>query len=127
MNSVIVVPLDIPMSTLLIAHKFYRPFHTMATASVKSPWHAAYPAPRITAATIRREDVLNMIKQNTEASIRDYILIDLRRNDFEVCNADHYYTLPFRKLSTVGRHHPRFNQPSRAELVPYPTNLIQVV
>ncbi len=59
----------------------------MATASITSPpspWHAAYPAPRNTPATIRREDVLDMIKQSAETSSRDYILVDLRRNDYEV-------------------------------------------
>ncbi|KAJ4989597.1 hypothetical protein SVAN01_04974 [Stagonosporopsis vannaccii] len=58
----------------------------MATASVTSPpppWHSAYPAPRNTPATIRREDVLNMIKQSAETSSRDYVLVDLRRNDHE--------------------------------------------
>ncbi|XP_014561541.1 hypothetical protein COCVIDRAFT_86387 [Bipolaris victoriae FI3] len=58
----------------------------MATASVTGPpppWHAAYPAPRNTAATIRREVVLDMIKQSAETSSRNYILIDLRRNDHE--------------------------------------------
>ncbi|KAH6866000.1 hypothetical protein AA0119_g12969 [Alternaria tenuissima] len=58
----------------------------MTTASVTGsppPWHAAYPAPRNTPATIRREDVLDMIKQSAETSSRDYILVDLRRNDHE--------------------------------------------
>ncbi|KAH6637991.1 Rhodanese-like domain-containing protein [Boeremia exigua] len=58
----------------------------MATASITGsppPWHAAYPAPRSTPATIRRESVLDMIKQSRETSSSDYILIDLRRNDHE--------------------------------------------
>lgn len=78
----------------------------MATASVTPPWHAAYPVPRITPATIRREDVLDMIKQTAETSSKDYILVDLRRNDIEVCNISRYFMLPFKELSNVGRYHP---------------------
>ncbi|KAF3038544.1 hypothetical protein E8E12_008786 [Didymella heteroderae] len=58
----------------------------MAPASVTSPpppWHAAYPAPRTTPVTILREDVLNMIKRSASTSSKEYILVDLRRNDHE--------------------------------------------
>jgi hypothetical protein len=60
---------------------------TMATASITSPlspWYAAYPTPRKPPATICREDVLDMIKESAKTSNRDYILVDLRRNDYEV-------------------------------------------
>ena len=87
-----------------VARVFHKRFRTMATASVTDsppPWHAAYPAPRNTPATIRREDVLDMIKQSAETSSRDYILIDLRRNDYEVHTIDRYLTLLWKELSKV--------------------------
>jgi arsenical-resistance protein 2 len=55
----------------------------MATADINPPWHAAYPAPKTTPTTIRREDVLDMVKKSAETFSTDYILIDLRRTDFE--------------------------------------------
>ena len=57
---------------------------TENTTNSPSPWHAAYPAPRNPAATIHREDVLDMIRKGAETSKRDYVLIDLRRNDYDV-------------------------------------------
>lgn len=58
---------------------------TTATAtSMPPPWHAAYPLPRNSPATISREEVLGMIKRSVENPNRDYVLVDLRRNDFEV-------------------------------------------
>lgn len=57
---------------------------TASTASTPSPWHAAYPTPRNSPATISREEVLDMIKRSAETPSRDYVLIDLRRTDYEV-------------------------------------------
>jgi hypothetical protein len=99
----------------------------MATTSVVTSWHAAYPAPRISPATIRREDVLDMIKRSAETSSRDYVLIDLRRNDFEVCNMNQCPMLLFEELSNVGWYYPQFNQSPRAELAPYYTNLVHTL
>jgi hypothetical protein len=62
---------------------------TSSTIDQSSPWHAAYPAPRSISATIRREDVLDMLKQGLETSSRDYVLIDLRRTDYEVSLVTH--------------------------------------
>jgi arsenical-resistance protein 2 len=52
-------------------------------APAPAPWHAAYPAPKSEVATISREEVLEMLKA-TPAEKRDFLLVDLRRNDFEV-------------------------------------------
>lgn len=79
-----------------VARKFSKHFQTMTTVGVTGPpppWHAAYPAPRNTAVTIRREVVLDMIKQSAETSSRNYILIDLRRNDHEVHKIGRHLTL----------------------------------
>ncbi|KAF2009477.1 Rhodanese-like protein [Aaosphaeria arxii CBS 175.79] len=56
---------------------------TENTATTPPPWHAAYPAPRNSPATISREEVLDMIKRSVETSTSDYVLVDLRRNDHE--------------------------------------------
>jgi arsenical-resistance protein 2 len=52
------------------------------------PWHAAYPAPRIVAASISCLDLLGWFKEGKKIG-KDYILIDLRRTDFEVQNLYH--------------------------------------
>lgn len=60
----------------------------MATSTTNSLshslWHAAYPAPRSTPTLIRREQVLKMMKQGADSSSRDFVLVDLRGNDYQV-------------------------------------------
>ncbi|EHA25716.1 hypothetical protein ASPNIDRAFT_43869 [Aspergillus niger ATCC 1015] len=46
------------------------------------PWHAVYPTPRSAAIGIRREEVLHWFRSGRQAG-RDFILVDLRRADFE--------------------------------------------
>ncbi|BCS05478.1 putative arsenate reductase (Arc2) [Aspergillus luchuensis] len=46
------------------------------------PWHAAYPTPRSTAVGIRREELLGWFRSGRQPG-RDFLLIDLRRTDFE--------------------------------------------
>ncbi|KAJ5809989.1 Rhodanese-like domain-containing protein [Penicillium pulvis] len=46
------------------------------------PWHAAYPAPRTVASSISRLELLGWMKEGKKVG-KDYILIDLRRTDFE--------------------------------------------
>jgi arsenical-resistance protein 2 len=55
-----------------------------STNNTTPSWHAIFPAPRSTPASIRREDVLDMMKQSAESSDKDFFLVDLRRNDYEV-------------------------------------------
>ena len=50
---------------------------------VEKPWHAAYPAPEITAAAITRERLLSWMLEGKRAG-KDFVLVDLRRTDFEV-------------------------------------------
>lgn len=66
--------------------------------------HTTYPAPRNNPAAMRREDVLEMIKQTAEASSRDFILIDSRRNDHEISRIYGSSTLLWNKLSKAGRY-----------------------
>lgn len=59
---------------------------TMSTADstpAPAPWYAAYPAPKSEVVTISREEVLALLKA-TPVEKRDFVLVDLRRNDFEV-------------------------------------------
>ncbi|KAK3984618.1 arsenical-resistance protein 2 [Cladorrhinum sp. PSN332] len=46
------------------------------------PWHAAYPAPNSTGGEISRQEVLTLLRTVPPAQ-RDFVLVDLRRNDFE--------------------------------------------
>ncbi|KAK7915292.1 arsenate reductase (Arc2) [Apiospora marii] len=46
----------------------------------QAPWHAAYPAPKTTEpGALTKEDVAAMLQRGDE----DFVLIDLRRNDYE--------------------------------------------
>jgi hypothetical protein len=57
---------------------------TENSAGSSAPWYAAYPAPRNPSPiSMQREDVLEMI-MHSEAG-KDFILVDLRRNDHDVC------------------------------------------
>ena len=57
---------------------------TEAGGSATGPWYANYPAPKSEAAGVSRKDVLHMLCNKENSASRDYILIDLRRNDHEV-------------------------------------------
>jgi arsenical-resistance protein 2 len=50
-----------------------------------SPWYAAYPDPKDrNPAGILRQDVLEMLKQGNSSTSKDFVLVDLRRNDHQV-------------------------------------------
>lgn len=63
----------------------------MATPSdnaTANPWHAAYPAPsHAELGKMTRQEVLSLLKNSEKAAGRDFMLVDLRRNDHEVCVA----------------------------------------
>jgi arsenical-resistance protein 2 len=50
---------------------------------VEKQLHAAYPAPKATAAAITRESLLSWMLEGKRAG-KDFVLVDLRRTDFEV-------------------------------------------
>jgi arsenical-resistance protein 2 len=56
---------------------------TTDPTTTPAPWYAAYPAPKSEVVTIPREEVLELLK-TTPLEKRDFVLVDLRRNDFEV-------------------------------------------
>jgi hypothetical protein len=57
--------------------------HSVGEPVVEKPWHAAYPAPKTTAAVITRETLLSWMLEGKVAG-KDFVLVDLRRTDFEV-------------------------------------------
>jgi len=58
---------------------------TQVSAAVPPPWHAAYPAPKTEAPSITRDAVLEMLRNGRNAAGKDFVLVDLRRADHEVC------------------------------------------
>lgn len=54
---------------------------TPSTAKpAEAPWHAAFPAPEIVARSVSREEVLQWLREGKT----DFVLVDVRRMDFEV-------------------------------------------
>lgn len=51
--------------------------------SAEPPWHAGYPAPKTAAASLSRADLLQWFREGKQAG-KDFVLVDLRRADFEV-------------------------------------------
>jgi arsenical-resistance protein 2 len=50
----------------------------------ETPWHAAFPSPRTTnPASLPRSTVLQWLKEGTKVPGADFLLVDLRRTDFE--------------------------------------------
>lgn len=54
------------------------------SASEKQPWHAAYPAPTSTAVYLPQATALEWMESGEKIVGRDFVLVDLRRNDHEV-------------------------------------------
>ncbi|KAJ5827191.1 hypothetical protein N7447_003954 [Penicillium robsamsonii] len=65
--------------------------------SAELPWHAAYPAPRSAAPSISREELLQWIKDGKQAG-KDFILVDLRRTDYEGGTIQGSLNLPAQSL-----------------------------
>lgn len=61
-------------------------FRNMATTEQKpAPWHAAFPAPVSKATFVTREETRKLFEAKTAG--KDFILVDVRRTDFEVTPA----------------------------------------
>ncbi len=45
------------------------------------PWHARYPEPKLEAGGITREQVLALLRDSDNVAGKDFVLVDLRRND----------------------------------------------
>ena len=56
-------------------------------SSDPAPWYSVYPTPSTPPPpSISRDRVLDLIKYSEGAEKRDYVLVDVRRNDHEVLN-----------------------------------------
>ncbi|EPS45410.1 hypothetical protein H072_649 [Dactylellina haptotyla CBS 200.50] len=68
-------------------------------ASTEAPWHNAFPAPRTTKPESRsREEVLNMLKLTQGSERRDFVIVDVRRNDYEGGSVRGSINLPAQSL-----------------------------
>jgi hypothetical protein len=56
---------------------------TMTTATAEQPWHAAYPEAQSKPASISRSEVLDLLQNGKDDE--KFVLVDLRRTDYEVC------------------------------------------
>jgi arsenical-resistance protein 2 len=65
-----------------------------------APWYAAYPAPKSEVGTISRDEVLGLLKA-APTDKRDFVLVDLRRNDFEGGTIRGSINLPAQSLYTT--------------------------
>lgn len=55
------------------------------TETTEAPWYAIYPDPKSKPGGLKREEVLQMIQsQNENSGSKSFLLVDVRRNDFEV-------------------------------------------
>jgi hypothetical protein len=82
------------------------------------PWYDDYPIQRNVASAVTREALLSWMEKG-KVSGKDFILVDLRRTDFEVSLANHrstYYGLIechgywLEGLTVTGRDHSWINQ-----------------
>ena len=48
------------------------------------PWHVKYPAPERQPGSMTREQLLELMRQVGGVAGADFVLVDLRRNDYEV-------------------------------------------
>ena len=53
--------------------------------AVLPPWHVAYSAPKTEVLSITHDAVLKMLRNGRNVAGKDFILVDLRRADHEVC------------------------------------------
>jgi hypothetical protein len=100
------------------------------------PWYAAYPVPQTSASSITRESLLSWIKDGKRAG-KDFVLVDLRRTDYEVClwlfiPRSHNYAqkqvlLQPDLLCFLGWNYPRVNQSSCAVSSSYHSVAIYLV
>lgn len=91
-----------------------------------TPWHAAYPTPDGTPASISREELLQYMREGAVPG-RDFLLVDLRRNDHEVPEGQIPTTssVYVPQLTAPGRHNRRINQHTRTKSISNVANDLQ--
>ncbi|KAF3939145.1 hypothetical protein ABW19_dt0205031 [Dactylella cylindrospora] len=66
------------------------------------PWYAAYPTPKTEKpGRISREEVLEALKAVESSGVKDFVLIDVRRNDFEGGSIRGSINIPAQSLYTT--------------------------
>ncbi|KAI9892620.1 MAG: hypothetical protein M1814_001313 [Vezdaea aestivalis] len=86
---------------------------------VEKPWHAIYPAPKTTAAVITRESLLSWMLEGKVAG-KDFVLVDLRRTDFEGGTIRGSINIPAQSLySTIPSLYALFSAASIREVIWY--------
>jgi arsenical-resistance protein 2 len=74
----------------------YMPDNEMS--QTEAPWYAAYPAAKSTADSICRSEVRLWLYHSTDGGPRDFVLVDLRRNDHEGGTINGSINLPAQSL-----------------------------
>jgi hypothetical protein len=96
----------------------------MSKPATDEPWYAALPAPQTTPHSIPRTHLLSWLQKGKVAG-RDFVLVDLRRTDYEVSpSIQERFLLPLRNTQVrlsigecyahirtlAGRYHSRIHQ-----------------
>ncbi|OMP89036.1 hypothetical protein BK809_0005757 [Diplodia seriata] len=91
---------------------------TAADSTAEAPWWAAYPEPRTTHLTrITKEELLDRMK-NGERSGQKFVLVDVRRTDFEGGTIEGAVNLPAHSLYvTIPTHYAIFKAAGIKEVV----------
>lgn len=123
-----------PSNTIIHTNSKIRPVITVMAATgnttsasntqTGAPWHAAYPAPRNAhPASITRAELLQDFRDGKKAG-KDFILIDLRRNDHEVRSGSSAQNV-LGAESFTGRNCQRVSEPPSTEPVPIHSNALR--
>lgn len=109
---------------------------TAASGDPLPPWYAGYPAPKLEAATISREDVLLMLRDGKNIAGKDFVFVDLRRNDHEVHRPSRLFAPAITGYPRIGlradalllgRDNSRIHQPARSEPLAHHSHLVRNV
>jgi len=57
----------------------------MANNGGEVPWYKTLDPPKSTARVLQAEDVAKLVRDETQIPGKDYVVVDVRRNDFKVC------------------------------------------
>lgn len=61
-----------------------------APSTEEQPWHAAFPSPKSVATPVSREQMREWLTGDKVPG-KDFVLVDLRRNDYKVRSLDSYH------------------------------------
>ncbi|KAK6540209.1 hypothetical protein TWF694_009026 [Orbilia ellipsospora] len=71
----------------------------MATSTTEAPWHSAFPSPRNSKPESKtREELLRMLKNSPISEKRDFVIVDVRRTDYEGGSVKGSINLPAQTL-----------------------------